>query len=110
MAAAKTMTRIANDNVSESVGAVYEAVISVLDQATSDFYIIPTQAIYAILHRITGTGKIYYCNDSKAVIEAGNAVWVEWTSGLVNLAVTGFKVASTSGVVSATVVVKTINT
>jgi hypothetical protein len=98
------------DQKNPNSGSIYYEAIEVLDTETSDEYILPISQIYAIAAKFTGTGTVYFTNDSPEVIEAGNAEYEAWdTVSAINLGITGFKVESTSGTVTLKITVKSAN-
>jgi len=98
------------DPLNPNTGAIYSVKVVVGSGLTSDEYISPIQSIYAISLNFTGTGIVYFTNDSPATIRAGTAVYAAWDgSSEINLGVTGFYVESTTGEVTLRITVKTGN-
>jgi hypothetical protein len=106
----KNMTKTDFDQLNANSGSVYSMSFEVTNPTNSDDIIFPISEIYAIAASFSGTGGIEFTNDRPEVIKAGNATFVRWDGvSEINKGLTGFKVVSDSGVVTATVTVKTTN-
>jgi hypothetical protein len=106
----KNMTRVAFDNINPNTGAVYHENISLGNAEVSDDIIFPVREIYAISVITTGSIKVEFTNDPPSEIETGSPTWVIWdgVSGI-NLGLTGVRVTSVSGDVTAKITLKTAN-
>lgn len=107
MATVNTMTRVAFEGAANG-GAVYHNTITMTEGDYSAIYRLPAGEIYAIVASLSGTGSIEFTLDDPATFAGGSPAFVAW-DGLsnINKAVTGFRVAYTSGTVVAKVTVKT---
>lgn len=78
---------------------------------TSSIYELPEQPILSLASNIvttSGAGALWFSIDSPSKLGDGTATFEAWDGiAKVNLGVTGFKVVATSGVITATVAVKT---
>lgn len=106
MADTKDMTRIE----SSPRVFVYHNKVTVGDAETSDVYLVPAEDIRSISLQITGDGVIELTNDTQAAIEGDTAVYVEWDgASQITNAITGWRVKSNSGSVTARVTMRARN-
>lgn len=99
-------------SVSKNEAATYYEKLTVEDGLESNVFKIPVDDIGAIMLDLggAGTGTIEFTQDSHTVIDAENETYTAWDGvSQINLAVTGFKVVSSSGQVIGTVTVKSRN-
>ena len=75
---------------------------------TSEIYELPVQPVIAIAASITGSGILGFSIDDPIKLNDGTASFSTWDgSAAINLAVTGFQLTATAGIVEALVCVKT---
>lgn len=102
--ALRKMTMIAADN--ENSGGWFNVYIAT--EGVSDVYQLPIQPMYAIGTTISGNGYLDFSVSSITELEADRGIFQVWDGvAQINPAVTGFRVVSTSGLVTANVTVKT---
>lgn len=81
--------------------------IKIVTSGTSPTYRLPIQPMYAIGTTVSGTGYIEFSVSSLADLAADSGIFQPWDGvAQINPAVTGFRVTSTSGLVTANVTVK----
>ena len=90
-------------------GSIYTEDITLTGAGTSDTYILPAGAVYAICGR-QENGVVSFSNDNPALIRAEDASveWFDWDgAALINLAVTAFKFTWASGTARTVITVRT---
>lgn len=104
------MEVVERDGVQPNSGALYYTGLSLSAGTYSDTYRIPLKDIYAIAAEISGDGVLQFTNAPLSVLDGGSPVWGDWDgSALINLGLTAFRLKRNSGVVAASVTVKTVN-
>lgn len=98
------MTLVARDDTNG--GGWFNAPITT--SGISGIIILPFQPVMSIGATVSGTGYLEFSIDPPAVLDSALAYFEEWDGiARINPAVTGFRVVSTSGLVTANVTVKT---
>jgi len=105
------MTRDNFNSINANTGMVYHETVVVASPGSSDIFTMPPERIYAIAADISGSGSIQFSNDSISTLQTGTPTFTAWDGvSAINPGVTGFKVVSVSGSVTAKIAVKTSNT
>ena len=103
------MKRVDFTTPTQIAGALYQEEI-IVDSGTEseNIYLFPFTRVYDIALQLEGDGAIEVSNSSIKKLESGNGIFKRWDGiSRLNLALVAFRVTRVSGIVQATISVKT---
>lgn len=103
------MIRVYSDG--QTAGSWYNTKLTQASGIVSDIYMVPAAQVYAVGATISGTNaKLAFSLNAPDTITAGSGLFIDWDgSAQINLAVTAFRMTTTTASGFGNVTVKTVS-